>query len=185
MDVTYKVTTTASSANYTIWNHWNNQWAISTASNATTTITISDVWAGWITGSSSSTQRIVIPEATVRFDPPIANLAQKRALRLLRSTLTAEQQRQLDDHQAFEVLTANGTARYLVARGRSGNVYKLDAKGQPIKRFCVHPGVWCPDEDTMLSQKLLLETNPLEFERMANVHPLDQRGRDLARRLAA
>lgn len=60
-------------------------------------------------------------------------------------------------------------------------MYKLDAQGNLIGRFCAHPAALVPDEDTLLAQKLMLETDPREFERIANIHPIDERGRQLAR----
>lgn len=187
--------TDSCSTSYVVWQGWNQNYTASTGSITTTNITyITDnVWTNWndlyTSSGSASNQYVYYPNAEDerrlreqyrRENEERQVRAASRALRILKSVLSPEQARQYDEHQFFEVLAKNGTVRYILARGRSANVYRLDAEGKPVKRFCVHPGIACPDEDTLLAQKLLLETNPAEFERLANVHPIDDRGHRLA-----
>lgn len=192
-------TVTCSSSDV-IWYNWCDSYT--TANTTTSTITYSSssadaTWTYWITEPTSRVvvaERLPIPRedlererAAIRAEKARRDQAIARATRLLNSNLTEFQRRQFQEHQFFEVLTQNGTVRYLLYRGRSANVYKLDAQGKLIGRFCAHPAQMVPDEDTLLAQKLMLETDPTEFERIANVHPIDERGRQLARlsRLAA
>lgn len=188
-----------------VWVNWNQEYTASASATTTATFTVTTsgndtTWVVWndmyaTTGSASGVMSNVynqenpeairrrVEEANARRaeEAERAAKAQSRALRLLQMTLSQKQRRQFEEHQFFEVLAHNGTVRYLLARGRSANVYRLDDKGKPVKRFCVHPGVMCPDEDTLIAQKLMLETNPAEFERIANSHPIDERGHRLAR----
>jgi hypothetical protein len=190
--------TDSCSTSYVVWQNWNQNYTVTTGSITVTNVTYvnDNVWTNWndlyTTGSASSQYIIYQPdrESERRMQEQYRREAAERqarearaasrALRILKSVLSPEQARQFDEHQFFEVQAQNGTVRYLLARGRSANVYRLDAEGKPVKRFCVHPGIACPDEDTLLAQKLLLETNPAEFERLANVHQMDDRGRRLA-----
>jgi hypothetical protein len=49
-------------------------------------------------------------------------------------------------------------------------VYLVDENDKPLSRYCIHPRDAVPDEDTMLMQMLMLETNEQEFLRIANRH---------------
>jgi len=90
--------------------------------------------------------------------------AEHRAEILLRSMLTDEQVEQLDRMSAFVVETE--TKKYLVRHRR--RVQELDADGNPIAAYCIHPRKYVPGHDTMLAQKLLLEADEAEFLRIAN-----------------
>lgn len=52
------------------------------------------------------------------------------------------------------------------------NIELLDDTGKPIERLCAHPALYCPDEDTMLAQKLAIETDEESFRRIANRWPI-------------
>ena len=58
--------------------------------------------------------------------------------------------------------------RYRIEKGFAGNVRRVDASGKILKRYCIHPIERVPDEDCMLTQKLLLETDEEQFLRVAN-----------------
>ena len=93
--------------------------------------------------------------------------ANARAETLLRSSLTPEQLRELDRRNHFHVTV--GERRFRICRGRSHNVKEVDAGCHIHRTLCAHPIPNLPDADTMLGQKLLLETHPDEFFRLANV----------------
>jgi len=91
--------------------------------------------------------------------------ARARAERLLRSHLSPDQVRDLDQHNWFEVHVADRVYRLL--RGRMGNV-RLMCDGKAVAQFCIHPKTDVPDADTMLAQKLMLESDEESFLRIAN-----------------
>jgi len=96
---------------------------------------------------------------------------QLRANELLMAVLDESQREDLAHRGAFQlkVLSRDGsTRRYEISRGRTGNVYQLDEAGNRIFKFCAHPKVACPNEDTMLAQKLMLEANEEGFLGIAN-----------------
>jgi hypothetical protein len=96
--------------------------------------------------------------------------AKQRAEALLRSCLTPQQQEELDRLNHFHLLV--GDRRYRIKRGRSRNIELLDESGRPIKKLCAHPGEYVPDADTMLAQKLMLETDEEAFLKLANHTPV-------------
>jgi hypothetical protein len=94
-----------------------------------------------------------------------------RANELLMLALDESQRRDLRERGAFqlEVLSRDGsTRRYEIWRGRTGNVYQLDEAGRRIFKFCAHPQIACPEQDTMLAQKLMLEADEEGFLALAN-----------------
>jgi hypothetical protein len=98
--------------------------------------------------------------------------AKARAQILLREHLTDEQKAELAEKKYFSlgvIDSKSGERRtYRIHQGRAGNVEQVDDNGRRLKRFCIHPNISCPDEDTMLAQKLWLETQEAEFLRVAN-----------------
>lgn len=100
--------------------------------------------------------------------------ANNRAEILLREHLTGAQSEELAarGHFHLDAIAPNGERkRYRIRRGRHGNIDQVDAQGKVLKSLCVHPSMQCPDADTMLAQKLWLETNEPELLRVANVVP--------------
>lgn len=102
-----------------------------------------------------------------------AEVAAIRARRLLDEILTADQAEQYERDRYFELAVhdsrTGSVRRFRVSHGRSGNVAEIDESGHVRRRACIHPyGVNEPTEDTLAAQKLLLETNLEEFERVAN-----------------
>ena len=94
-----------------------------------------------------------------------------RAEELLKENLDEVQARDYAALQAFLVRAPSGST-YRIRKGRSGNVTLLNEAGQDIESFCIHPSVEFPDQDAMLAQKLLLETDEATFRRIANVTAL-------------
>jgi hypothetical protein len=173
--------TSATSSNDTTWNWW-------TADSGTTA---GDAWNNWMfLGSSSAASDVPTIQAeprTLELTPDELERREQRRLEaeersrererkqaeandkaeeLLRSMLTQEQLGQLDAMAAFEVTTER--AKYRIKRGRSGNVKELNVDGQVVASYCIHPRERVPDADTMLAQKLMLESDEAEFLRIAN-----------------
>jgi hypothetical protein len=93
--------------------------------------------------------------------------AKERAEALLVRHLNEQQREDLRTKNHFFVEVRG--EKYKISRGRSGNVQQIDKDGQAIRQFCIHPREYVPDADTMLAQKLFLETDPDGFHRIANV----------------
>jgi hypothetical protein len=93
--------------------------------------------------------------------------ADQRAELLLRSTLSKKQLKELDRRDYFHVTV--GGRRFRITRGRSHNIKEVDPRGRILRSLCAHPIELVPTADTMLSQKLLLESKPEEFFKIANV----------------
>jgi hypothetical protein len=109
------------------------------------------------------------------------NEAKERAERLLRSALSTKQLGELDRRGYFHVVV--GERRFRITRGRSHNIKEVDARGRILRSLCAHPVDQVPDPDTMLAQKLWLESKPEEFFKIANVmrhRRRPQRARPLA-----
>lgn len=92
--------------------------------------------------------------------------ARERAEALLLSCLDEEQRKELHSHNRFHVTAPSGR-RYCINRGRAGNVSARD-RANRLVRYCIHDYVGLPDADTMLGQKLMLETDEAGFLATAN-----------------
>jgi len=98
--------------------------------------------------------------------------AEKKASVLLRRSLNAEQRRELRQRRAFHVTAADGR-RFRIEDGSAHNVVLVDGTGDAV-RYCVvfrhHDRL--PNADLMLAQKLLLETDPGAFLKLARFQDL-------------
>lgn len=94
--------------------------------------------------------------------------AKIRAGILLKSSLHPVQLAQLKRYGYFFVIGNKSGNRYRIRNGRSLNV-DLMVKDKPTTRYCAHTVENIPNEDTMLLQKIYLETMEDEFLRIANV----------------
>lgn len=91
--------------------------------------------------------------------------AQKKAEKLLLEHLTPEQADEYRRLKLFHVIAADGKL-YRIKRGWSHNL-ELIEEGQAVKSLCVHPNQRVPEEDNLLAQKLWLESDPAELNRIA------------------
>lgn len=162
----------ATFANYElVWVNW------STATTSTTTLDTTTAWRAWqntATTAGAYQQQVTYNPPTVRSrrDDMIRRNRQRtaglRAKALLKAHLDDDQRATFRERQSFVVRAESGK-RYEVGYGSVGNIHEIDEAGKRIHKYCIHPsGV--PTEDTMLAQKLLLETDEREFLRVANRH---------------
>ena len=93
--------------------------------------------------------------------------ADVRADDLLLSLLTPAERETMEKMAALVVRSQTGRT-FQLRRGRIANVDEMDADGNVIARFCIHPRESVPYGDSLLAQKLMLETNEAEFLRIAN-----------------
>lgn len=127
---------------------------------------------GHVAARQSSAQWEAIDRQHAR-DARDAGLAQRRARALLVQHLTTEQRRTYEAYAYFDVDVGGKT--YRIRQGTHGNVRLLEKPTGPrmavpaVEKisFCAQPsGV--PDEDAMLAQKLMLETEERKFLEIAN-----------------
>lgn len=178
------------------------EWVQGVVHSSTATTAGNVIWAGWcqdspqirqipsarlaeaLTGrspvSSEERARWAAREAELKLqaetEVAARKLAEAKAEVLLRQLLTPEQQDDLDKKRCFYL--HSGGKKYRIDRGRTGNVKLVDELDQVVESYCIHPSIACPDADTMLAQKLLLETDIETFERVANITARSARGRN-------
>ena len=93
--------------------------------------------------------------------------ADARADGLLLACLTPAERKTMEKMAALVVRSQTGRT-FRLRRSRSRNVDEMDADGNVIARFCIHPQDHMPHGDLLLAQKLMLETDEAEFLRIAN-----------------
>lgn len=100
----------------------------------------------------------------------LTNQAENRAIELLMRHLTTEQRHEFEARNCFHVKTEDKV--YRIENGSHLNVVLVDDIGDSVK-YCIvfkrhlHPHGRIPNGDLMLAQKLMLESNPNEFFRLA------------------
>lgn len=95
--------------------------------------------------------------------------AQMRALELLRSFLTDQQKKCMDDCGSFRIVGSKGRRYRLFTGTAAANVWELDDAGLEVAKLCAHPtGV--PLGDQLLAQKILIEADEDAFRAVAVEH---------------
>jgi hypothetical protein len=94
--------------------------------------------------------------------------ADVRALALLRSWLTPEQDKQWAAHGEFEVIGCDTGARYRITYRAIMNVHQLDPAGHAVAQWCFAPEGGLAIGDVLLAQKIALETMEREALGLAN-----------------
>jgi len=161
---------TSTSSNNTAWYAWNN----STGTSTTTAYIdeANEVWERWTENQHSAhvqaQQQELARKRRIR-EARIRRMKELRAKRLLKQHLNEEQRAMLNDKDHFYMRAASGQL-YRIRNGRSGNVDVMHDESRRQHSLCAHPNDYCPNYDTMLAQKLMLETNEEEFKRIANIH---------------
>jgi hypothetical protein len=84
--------------------------------------------------------------------------ADARALALLRSWLTPEQDREFAARGKFEVIGGDTGTRYRITCRAVMNVLQLDPTGRPVAQWCFTPVGNLATGDVLLAQKIALET---------------------------
>lgn len=95
--------------------------------------------------------------------------AKEKALKLLMDNLNQRQIEAFERDECIPVDAPSGN-KYRIKKGRQVNIEALDADGNVTHKLCAHPDVNCPDYDTMLAQKLMLERCEEQFLGIAIVH---------------
>jgi hypothetical protein len=84
--------------------------------------------------------------------------AEKRAVALLLSWLTPEQEKQWQARGNFEVVGCDTGRRYRITYRAVMNVHELDPDGHPVQQWCFAPEGRLAVGDMLLAQKVALET---------------------------
>ena len=133
---------------------------------ASTNATVA-IWGNWTCYTSGATWAANnVAPAVTQIAPSLE--AGQKAETLLRDMLAPEQRYFLDKMSKFVVESELGN-RYEIRRGRMQNVFQLGLDGKPTHKLCAHPADWLPDADTMLAQKLMLESDEQAFRQLANI----------------
>lgn len=183
------------------WNAWNITYSTSSATTMTITTT-ADCWPTWndtyaveavdrenqirrdiLSGKrpSAEQQEKWRQEEIARKDAEAKRLreeltAKDKAIVLLKSCLTPQQIEEYEQKSCFHLHV--GGKVYRIEKGSHGNVKLVDKDGKVKRSFCVAPrGV--PEGDTLLAQKLLLETDEKRFYELANVTEYGAQGEHL------
>lgn len=167
----------------TIWNEWNSCYAQSTNQSAQIYGQLNHQQLGQQVAQNRSAAQVEelrrqmarqqeqneIAFATLRKQ---RESAEARARELLERCLSLEEKARLRQHGHIVVCGAKN--RYRIRQGRVGNVDVVGKNGIITGRLCAHPSAPTPDFDTMLAQKLMIETDEAAFLRIANPHAFNR-----------
>jgi hypothetical protein len=130
------------------------------------------IWQTWETNWTETTWIATPTPYTPYYDEQAEKkkrAAVAKARKLLVMNLDSDQLKDFKKHRYFLVEGSRGNL-YQVRTGRSHNVRQLDLETmKPIRTLCAHPIEAVPDFDTMLAQKLWIESDEAEFVKMANL----------------
>ena len=170
-------TTTNSSTGSQVWYNWN--------SNITITSTIElNIWSQWNTVyyTGESIQPYKQTEEQIKKAKEYAEQIAKEneiriakekkieetAKQLLKEILNDEQNKQFDEKGYFELTSIKSGNIYRINKGRCRNVQLLDKDRKKVQTLCFHPQERVHDYDTMVAQKLMLESCEDEVRKVAN-----------------
>jgi hypothetical protein len=94
--------------------------------------------------------------------------SEERSQGLLRQWLSADQAKQYEQYQRFDVVGSDTGTRYRIRRGTTMNIEELAADGYVTRRSCFAPEGTFVTGDVMLAQKIALETFELDALAIAN-----------------
>jgi len=94
--------------------------------------------------------------------------AEQKARALLRRWLSPAQLEQYEKMGHFEVVGSDSCKRYRIRRYDQMNIEELDERGARVAVWCFLPEGNLPIDDTMLAQKIALETNERAALAIAN-----------------
>ncbi len=187
--------TAASTCTANTWDYWTSSTADCTSA-ATTSGTVNIIWTGWNTTGATNGATVTPRMARCYTPPPLSEEekeririrqeerarlqaeadkarkeADERAENLLKRHLTRTQLRQYRRDRSFCMRGRDGH-EYRIRRAWGGHIERLGDGGKAVERFCIHPTFEVPLPDNQLIAKLMLETNPEEVRRIANVTAL-------------
>ncbi len=120
--------------------------------------------------SERERQRIDTQRRAIRRQAEEREAERKEAVaaaeKILLEHLTTEQADEYRRLESFRVIKDDKI--YRIHRGIAGNVELIDDEGI-IESYCIHPRVDVPEQDNMLIQKFMIETDEESFRKIANI----------------
>ena len=113
----------------------------------------------------------LLHEFQSRWRPRPRSEAEKRAVALLRSWLTPEQDKQWAARREFDVIGCDTGTRYRITYRALMNIHQLDPAGRTVAQWCFAPEGGLAPGDILLAQKIALETMEREALALANNQP--------------
>jgi hypothetical protein len=110
----------------------------------------------------------LLHECETRWRPHSRSEAEKRAMVLLRSWLTPEQDKQWSTRREFEVIGCDTGTRYRITHRAVMNIHQLDSAGRTVAEWCFAPEGGLASGDILLAQKIALETMERKVLALAN-----------------
>jgi hypothetical protein len=110
----------------------------------------------------------LLQECLTRWRPQPRSAAERKAMTLLRSWLTPEQDKQWAARREFDVIGCDTGRRYRITYRAVMNVHQLDADGHPVQQWCFAPEGRLAAGDILLAQKIALETMETKALAIAN-----------------
>jgi hypothetical protein len=110
----------------------------------------------------------LLHECLSRWRPGPRSGAEKKAVALLRSWLTPEQDKQWTARSEFEVIGCDTGTRYRITHKAVLNVHQLDPAGRTVAQWCFAPEGALAPGDILLAQKIALETMERKALALAN-----------------
>ena len=114
---------------------------------------------------------VVVADYRSRWPTRARVRAEEKAIALLWSWLTPEQQRQWKSSGVFEVIGSDTGRRYLLTHEAVMNVHQLDPAGRSVAQWCFAPEGGLAPGDVLLAQKIALETMERDVLALANRGP--------------
>jgi hypothetical protein len=110
----------------------------------------------------------LLHECLTRWRPQPYGEAEKKAMALLRSWLTPDQDKQWTARREFDVTGCDTGARYRVTYRAVMNIHQLDPAGRTVAKWCFAPAGGLAPGDILLAQKIALETMERKVLTLAN-----------------
>jgi hypothetical protein len=179
----WKVWSTQSNATSTTGVVFDDVWASWNDLTSSVTTNYTGEWQRWVISNDEYRERRKETEAARRRRErewraeqtrkrKEREAATSRARKILVEHLDQDQRRTLDQHGYFDIkIEVAGAERVfrIFNNKYQHNVFELDESGNKVREFCAHTSHACPQSDHALAQKLLLEADPQQFFRVANI----------------
>jgi hypothetical protein len=179
-------TTSTTSATTDVFTYWTTHWNSTGTTTNTTTDTIYRYWANENQVAmfqahemrQRERQQIRIErerniwQQNEQSERQIRQVeARRKAKILLLENLDNEQVKDFQKGGFFFVKSPSGRL-YRIREGRAINIDLMvgNSRSDVEKRLCGHPEIFCPNEDTMLAQKIYLEKLENDFLRIARTY---------------
>jgi hypothetical protein len=114
--------------------------------------------------------RAAMDRITVQREQEQREGSEERSRALLHEFLDDVQLAEMNEATRFHVQGADGHT-YLIAKGHGHNVFRIE-NGERTIEYCLVCQGWVPVYDLMLTQMLLLQTDPDKFIETANIREL-------------